>query len=80
MLHVGYFRRIWKTLNIPLNIIKVGMYVETGQMGFRMDAGVSNRRRKAVLQLQLFDTKKIHITRQLYNTNFRNKWRHEAKG
>lgn len=56
------------------------MYVETGQMGFRMDAGVSNRRRKAVLQLQLFDTKKIHITRQLYNTNFRNKWRHEAKG
>lgn len=35
------------------------MYVETGQMGFRTDAGVSNHRRKAVLQLQLFDTKKF---------------------
>lgn len=37
------------------------MYVETGQMGFRTDAGVSNRRRKAVLQLQLFDTKKFTL-------------------
>lgn len=37
------------------------MYVEIGQMGFRMDSGVSNCRRKGVLQLQLFDTKKFTL-------------------
>lgn len=30
-------------------------------MGFRTDAGVSNHRRKAVLQLLLFDTKKFTL-------------------